>query len=154
MAPRRSAGILLYRVVDGAIQVLLGHMGGPFWTRRDAGAWTVPKGEYESDEHVEVAARREFVEELGISPPDGELVPLGEVRQSGGKIVTAFALRGDLDPDAAVAGMFSMEWPKGSGVVREFSELDRFAWFGLGRAKSKLVVAQRVFVERLAEHLR
>ncbi|ACU96729.1 NUDIX domain-containing protein [Saccharomonospora viridis] len=153
MAPRRSAGILLYRVVDDVPHVLLGHMGGPFWARRDAGAWTVPKGEYGSDEGPEAAARREFTEELGMPPPEGRLVSLGEVRQSGGKVVTAFALRGELDPDAIAPGTFSLEWPTGSGVVREFPEVDRVAWFTLDRARSKLVVAQRVFVDRLAAYL-
>lgn len=151
--PRRSAGILLHRVVAGTTQVLLGHMGGPFWTRRDAGAWTIPKGEYQSDETPEIAARREFTEELGLPPPEGELVPLGEVRQAGGKVVTAFALHGDLDPDTVVPGTFALEWPKGSGITREFPELDRVEWFDLERAKAKAVVAQRVFFDRLVERL-
>ncbi|WP_197319984.1 NUDIX domain-containing protein [Saccharomonospora sp. NB11] len=151
---RRSAGILLYRLVSNTPQVLLGHMGGPFWARRDAGAWTIPKGEYEPDETPEAAARREFTEELGVPPPRGELTPLGEVRQSGGKVVTAFALHGDLDLATVVPGTFRLEWPKGSGVVREFPELDRVDWFTPDRAKSRLVAAQRVFVDRLVEQLR
>lgn len=150
---RRSAGIVLYRVVSGAPQVLLGHMGGPFWARRDAGAWTIPKGEYDPGETPEDAARREFGEELGVPPPEGGLVPLGEVRQSGGKIVTAFALHGDLDLDAVVPGTFALEWPKGSGIVREYPELDRVDWFDLDRARDAVVVAQRVFLDRLEERL-
>ncbi len=151
--PRRSAGILLHRVVADTTQVLLGHMGGPFWVRRDAGAWTIPKGEYQPDEPPEEAARREFTEELGLPPPEGELVPLGEVRQAGGKVVTAFALHGDLDPDTVVPGTFALEWPRGSGIVRDFPELDRVEWFDLERAKAKVVVAQRVFLDRLAGRL-
>jgi predicted NUDIX family NTP pyrophosphohydrolase len=127
-------------------------MGGPFWARRDAGAWTVPKGEHQPDETPEAAARREFTEELGVPPPDGDLVPLGEVRQAGGKIVTAFAAHGDLDPAAVVPGTFPLEWPKGSGIVREFPELDHVEWFELERAKAKIVAAQRVFLDRLAQH--
>ncbi|WP_134714454.1 NUDIX domain-containing protein [Saccharomonospora xinjiangensis] len=150
---RRSAGILVYRVVSGAPQVLLGHMGGPFWARRDAGAWTIPKGEYSPDEPPEVAARREFTEELGLPPPEGPLIPLGEVRQAGGKLVTVFALSGDLDPGAVVPGTFALEWPKGSGVVQQFPELDRVEWFDLDRAKARIVVAQRVFLDRLDERL-
>ncbi|WP_040921991.1 NUDIX domain-containing protein [Saccharomonospora xinjiangensis] len=150
---RRSAGILVYQVVSGVPQVLLGHMGGPFWARRDAGAWTIPKGEYSPDEQPEVAARREFTEELGLPPPEGPLIPLGEVRQAGGKLVTVFALSGDLDPGAVVPGTFALEWPKGSGVVQQFPELDRVEWFDLDRAKARIVVAQRVFLDRLDERL-
>ncbi|OQO93644.1 DNA mismatch repair protein MutT [Saccharomonospora piscinae] len=150
MAPRRSAGILLYRLAGEEPEVLLGHMGGPFWARRDAGAWTIPKGEYGAGEEPEAAARREFEEELGVAPPEGDLVPLGDVRQSGGKVVTAFALCGDLDPAAVVPGTFTLEWPRGSGVTREFPELDRVAWFDLSRASEALVVAQRRFLDRLS----
>ncbi|MEY7971925.1 NUDIX domain-containing protein [Saccharomonospora xinjiangensis] len=150
---RRSAGILVYRVVAGMPQVLLGHMGGPFWARRDAGAWTIPKGEYSPDEPPEAAARREFTEELGLPPPEGPLIPLGEVRQAGGKLVTVFALSGDLDPGAVVPGTFALEWPKGSGVVQQFPELDRVEWFDLDRARAGIVVAQRVFLDRLDERL-
>ncbi|EID52415.1 putative NTP pyrophosphohydrolase [Saccharomonospora xinjiangensis XJ-54] len=143
----------MYQVVSGVPQVLLGHMGGPFWARRDAGAWTIPKGEYSPDEQPEVAARREFTEELGLPPPEGPLIPLGEVRQAGGKLVTVFALSGDLDPGAVVPGTFALEWPKGSGVVQQFPELDRVEWFDLDRAKARIVVAQRVFLDRLDERL-
>ncbi|MFI9007617.1 NUDIX domain-containing protein [Actinosynnema sp. NPDC053489] len=148
---RRSAGILLHRVVDGRRQVLLGHMGGPFWARRDEGAWSIPKGEPEDGEEPLAAARREFAEELGLPVPEGEPVPLGEVRQSGGKVVSVWALAADLDPDRVVPGTFTLEWPRGSGVLREFPEVDRVAWFELPAARAKLVKAQREFLDRLAE---
>lgn len=148
---KRSAGILLHRQGDGALEVLLGHMGGPLWARRDDAAWSVPKGEYEPDETPEAAARREFQEELGLPVPDGELVPLGEIVQSSGKVVTAWALAGDLDPAAVVPGTFEMEWPKGSGRVQEFPEIDRVAWFTLDDARDKLVKGQRPLLDRLAD---
>ncbi|MEC3998230.1 NUDIX domain-containing protein [Actinacidiphila sp. DG2A-62] len=180
MAERRSAGILPFRTAGrrpGAgdpgggpggrpgsgpggdpgdapghgIEVLLGHMGGPFWARRDAGAWTVVKGEYEPGETPEAAARREFTEELGLPVPAGALLPLGETRQSGGKTVTVWAVEGDLDPARAVFGTFTMEWPRGSGRLREFPELDRAAWLDLAAAREKIVAAQRVFLDRLAD---
>lgn len=150
---RTSAGLLLFRRTADGLEVLLGHMGGPFFARRDAGAWTVPKGEYEPDsESAWDAARREFQEELGLPPPDGEAVPLGEVRQTNGKVVTAWAVEADLDPATVVPGVFSMEWPPKSGRRQEFPELDRVAWFGLDRGRAVIVTAQAAFLERLAEH--
>ncbi|WP_328559171.1 NUDIX domain-containing protein [Streptomyces coelicoflavus] len=150
---RRSAGLLLHRRGPGGErQVLLGHMGGPFYTRRDAGAWTVPKGEYDPAEPAWVAARREFEEELGLPPPEGEAVPLGEVRQAGGKAVTVWAVAADLDPATVVPGTFRMEWPPRSGRTEEFPELDRVAWFALDRAREVIVKAQAAFLDRLAEH--
>ncbi|WP_406128383.1 NUDIX domain-containing protein [Streptomyces canus] len=150
---RTSAGLLLFRHTDDGLEVLLGHMGGPFFARRDAGAWTVPKGEYEPDSEPSwEAARREFQEELGLPPPDGEAVPLGEVRQTNGKVVTAWAIEADLDPATVVPGLFSMEWPPKSGQMREFPELDRVEWFGLDRARAVIVKAQAAFLDRLAEH--
>ncbi|WP_033307224.1 NUDIX domain-containing protein [Streptomyces iakyrus] len=149
---KRSAGLLLFHTTDNGLEVLLGHMGGPFFTRRDAGAWTVIKGEYEPDEPAWEAARREFREELGLPPPDGEAIDLGEVRQTGGKIVTAWAVRADLDPATITPGTFRMEWPPHSGRLQEFPELDRVAWFGLDRARSVIVKAQAAFLDRLAEH--
>ncbi len=153
MTAKRSAGILLFRRVDGGAEVLLGHMGGPFWTRKDAGAWSLPKGEYDDSEDPEAAARREFLEELGVPPPEGELLPLGEIRQSGGKVVTAWALEGEIDLDQVTPGTFQMEWPKGSGRMREFPEIDRVAWFSVDLAREKVVSAQRAFFDRLAEHV-
>ncbi|MFD8231546.1 NUDIX domain-containing protein [Streptomyces sp. NPDC059696] len=149
---KRSAGLLLFRTGDDGVEVLLGHMGGPFFARRDAGAWTVVKGEYEPDEPAWEAARREFEEELGLPPPDGEPIDLGEVRQTGGKIVTAWAVRADLDPATITPGTFRMEWPPRSGRTEEFPELDRVAWFGLDGARAVIVKAQTAFLDRLAEH--
>lgn len=150
---KTSAGLLLFRHTDDGLQVLLGHMGGPFFARRDAGAWTVPKGEYEPDKELAWdAARREFQEELGLPPPDGEAVPLGEVRQTGGKTVTAWAIEADLDPATIAPGTFRMEWPPKSGQFQEFPELDRVEWFALDRAGTVIVKAQAAFLERLAEH--
>jgi len=153
MSGRRSAGLLLFRHTGGGLEVLLGHMGGPFFAKRDAGAWTVPKGEYQPEEETAWdAARREFQEELGLAPPDGEAVALGEVRQTGGKTVTAWAVEADLDPATISPGTFRMEWPPKSGQTREFPELDRVEWFGLDRARDVIVKAQAAFLDRLAEH--
>ncbi|KKD08978.1 NUDIX domain-containing protein [Streptomyces sp. WM6386] len=150
---RTSAGLLLFRHTDGGLEVLLGHMGGPFFARRDAGAWTVPKGEYVPDEEPAWdAARREFQEELGLPPPDGEAVALGEVKQTNGKVVTAWAIEADLDPATVVPGTFRMEWPPKSGQEQDFPELDRVEWFALDRARTVIVKAQTTFLDRLAEH--
>ena len=151
MAGVHSAGILLFRGVGAEREVLIAHMGGPFWARKDAGAWSIPKGECEPGEDEIAAARREFEEELGLPVPPGELVSLGSERQSSGKVVTVWALAGDLDPAAVVPGTFEMEWPKGSGRLREFPEVDRAGWFDLAQARAKLVGGQRVFLDRVAE---
>jgi predicted NUDIX family NTP pyrophosphohydrolase len=128
-------------------------MGGPFWARRDEGAWSVPKGEYEPEEDPVAAARREFQEELGLPVPTADLVELGAVRQAGGKVVTVWAVEADLDPSEVAPGTFQMEWPRGSGRIQEFPEIDRVAWFDLEQARDKLVAAQRSFLDRLAEQL-
>ena len=154
MVVRRSAGLLLYRLVSGSPQVLLGHMGGPLWADRDEGGWSIPKGEYEDDEAPLAAARREFTEELGLPAPTGELVELGQARQRSGKIVTAWAVEGDLDPAQVVPGTFTMQWPRGSGRVLEFPELDRVQWFAVPAARAKLIEGQRPFLDRLLDHLR
>ncbi|MFJ9819093.1 NUDIX domain-containing protein [Streptomyces sp. NPDC101151] len=151
---KRSAGLLLFRHTDEGLEVLLGHMGGPFFAKKGAGAWSVPKGEYEPDEPAWDAARREFREELGLAPPDGEAVPLGEVAQANGKIVTAWAIEADLDPETIDPGTFTMEWPPRSGRTQEFPELDRVAWFALDRAREVIVPAQAAFLDRLAQHSR
>ncbi|MBJ7902564.1 NUDIX domain-containing protein [Streptomyces sp. DSM 110735] len=151
-ATKRSAGLLVFRHTDDGLEVLLGHMGGPFYTKKDAGAWTVPKGEYEPDEPAWEAARREFREELGLEPPDGEALPLGEIAQRNGKIVTAWAVEGDLDPGTISPGTFTMEWPPRSGRTQEFPELDRVAWFTPQKAREVLVAGQGAFLDRLAEH--
>jgi predicted NUDIX family NTP pyrophosphohydrolase len=153
VAGKRSAGILLFRRAGTRVEVLLGHMGGPFWSGRDAGAWSVPKGEYEPDENPTSAARREFEEELGLPVPAADLIALGEVRQSGGKVVTVWAAESDLDPTEVVPGTFTMEWPRSSGRFQEFPEVDRVAWLGLEQAREKIVVGQRAFLDRLADRL-
>jgi predicted NUDIX family NTP pyrophosphohydrolase len=146
---RRSAGILVYRRRDGLLEVLIGHMGGPFWARRDAGGWSVPKGELDAGEEPLAAARREFAEELGRPAPDGPMLELGELRQASGKVVTVWAVEGDLDPADVVPGTFAMEWPKGSGRLQEFPELDRVEWCDLPTARDRLVAGQRPFLDRL-----
>ncbi|MFF7388163.1 NUDIX domain-containing protein [Streptomyces scabiei] len=150
--PKRSAGLLLHRRTEHGVEVLLGHMGGPYFAHQDAGAWSVPKGEYEADEPAWDAARREFQEELGLAPPDGEAVPLGEVQQKNGKIVTAWAIEADLDPATVVPGTFRMEWPPRSGQLQEFPELDRVEWLTVERARAVIVPAQAEFLDRLLEH--
>ncbi|MGH3727690.1 MAG: NUDIX domain-containing protein [Micromonosporaceae bacterium] len=153
MTGKRSAGILLYRMASTQPEVLLGHIGGPYWARRDAGAWTIPKGEYEPQEPPWDAARREFQEELGLPAPAGTPLPLGDTRQSGGKVVTIWALEGDLDVARVVPGTFELEWPPSSGQVRQFPELDRAAWLDLDSAREKIVPAQGVFLDRLVANL-
>jgi predicted NUDIX family NTP pyrophosphohydrolase len=148
-----SAGILLHRPGPGGPEVLLGHMGGPFWARKDAGAWSVPKGEHEPEEDALAAAVREFAEELGSPPPPGTPVDLGTVRQPSGKRLTVFALAGDLDADAIVSNTFTLEWPRGSGRVHEFPEIDRAAWFGVPDARQAVVRGQLPFLDRLEDLL-
>ncbi|WP_338051412.1 NUDIX domain-containing protein [Pseudonocardia acidicola] len=147
---RLSAGILLYRFTGpGRLEVLLGHMGGPFWARKDDHAWSIPKGEHDAGEDPRAAAAREFTEELGAPPPPGPHVDLGTVTQSGGKKVTAFAVHGDFDAEHIQSNTFEIEWPRGSGTLRSFPEIDRAAWFDLEAARSKLVKGQLPFLERL-----
>ena len=148
---RSSAALLLYRRRGGALEVLIGHPGGPLWAKRDAGAWSVPKGEIESGEEPVAVARREFEEETGQRAPDGDLLPLGEVRQKSGKVVTAWAAEGDLDPSTAKSNTFPLEWPPGSGNWIDVPEVDRVGWFGLEEARARLNPAQVAFVDRLAE---
>jgi predicted NUDIX family NTP pyrophosphohydrolase len=152
--PARSAGILLYRLPEDGLEVLLGHLGGPFWAKKDDGAWGIFKGEYApEDEDALSAARREFEEETGSPPPDGEPLALGEVRQSTGKLVVAWALQGDLDADSVQSNSFEMEWPPRSGRRESFPEIDRAAWFDASTAKRKLLPAQVAFVEELGRLL-
>lgn len=145
-----SAGLLLYRRVEGRLEVLLVHPGGPYWAKKDEGAWSVPKGEYgEGEEPLEVA-EREFGEELGADPPDvGDAVFLGEVHQPSGKRVSAWALEGDLDTSNVRSNTFTMEWPPRSGRTAEFPEVDRAGWFDLGTARRKLLRGQVAFIDRL-----
>jgi predicted NUDIX family NTP pyrophosphohydrolase len=149
----RSAGIVLYRGRDDGLEVLLVHPGGPLWARRDAGVWSIPKGEYGDDEDPLVAARREFAEELGTPAPDGEALDLGEIRQKSGKRVRAWALAGDLAADRARSNTFSMQWPPKSGRTQEFPEVDRAHWFGLEEAREKLNPAQVELLDRLVHIL-
>lgn len=152
--PVRSAGVLLWRRRGGeAVEVLLGHMGGPFWTGKDDAAWSIPKGIHADDEEPLAAALREFAEELGLPvpvPPD-RLVPLGELRQPSGKRLTVWAAEADLDPAAVVPGLFEMEWPPRSGRTAEFPEIDRAEWWSLEVAREKLVRGQRPFLDRLVQ---
>jgi predicted NUDIX family NTP pyrophosphohydrolase len=150
---RKSAGILLYRGSGATFEVLLVHPGGPFWSRRDAGAWSIPKGEYEEGEDPRACALREFEEETGTPLPPGELLELGDIRQKGGKVVTAWAAEGDLDADAVHSNTFRMEWPPRSGRWATFPEIDRAGWFGVDEARDKLNPAQAEFVDRLVERL-
>ncbi len=148
---KRSAGIVLWRRLDtGAIEVLLGHMGGPYWARKDEGAWTIPKGEIEPGEEPLAVARREFQEEIGAPVPAGDLIDLGEVLQAGGKAVQAWAVEGDLDPATAVSNTFELEWPPKSGRMQSFPEIDRVAWFDVDSARSVIVQGQRALLDRLA----
>ena len=152
--PPLSAGLLLYRRRPEGVEVLLVHPGGPFWARRDEGAWSVPKGEHAATEDPLVAARREFEEELGVSAPTiPDPVPLGELRQPGGKRVRVWAAEGDLDVTAVRSNTFTTEWPPRSGSMREFPEVDRAEWFPPDVARVKLLRGQVGFVDRLVELL-
>jgi len=151
--PKWSAGILLYRRTNGEPEVLLVHPGGPYWEKKDLGASSIPKGEYDDAEDPRACALREFEEELGARPPEGELAALGSAKQSGGKVVTAWAIEGDLDPAGARSNTFTLEWPPRSGVMREFPEVDRADWFTLDDARRRINPAQAVFLDRLREEL-
>jgi predicted NUDIX family NTP pyrophosphohydrolase len=147
--PKQSAGLLLYRPSGDSVEVLLVHPGGPFWAKRDLGAWSIPKGEYEPSDDPLQTALREFEEETGQAPPAEELLDLGSVTQRGGKVIHAWAARGDLDPATVHSNTFTMEWPPRSGKRREFPEVDRAAWFDPPTARQKLVSAQAELVDRL-----
>ena len=149
--PVLSAGLLLHRCHRGAVEVLIGHPGGPFWARRDDGAWSIPKGEYTAGEDPWEAARREFAEEIGCPAPDGPVQDLGAVRQPSGKVLTVFAVAADLDITGFRSNTFTLEWPRGSGRLREFPELDRVEWLPLQEARRKLLTGQRVFLGRLPD---
>ena len=152
--PKLSAGLLVYRRTGGELEVLLVHPGGPFWAKKDGGAWSVPKGEYEPEEDPLEVALREFKEEIGAEPPDhARAVSLGELRQPSGKVVTAWAVEGDLDVSEVRSNTFEMEWPPRSGRTQEFPEVDRAGWFGLEEARRKLLRGQVGFLDRLEELL-
>ena len=149
--PARSAGLLVYRKAGNDVEVLLVHPGGPYWRRKDDGAWSIPKGEHDADEEPLDVAIREFREELGMDPPDtGSAVPLGEHRQPSGKLVTAWAVEGDVDVSKIVSNTFEMEWPPRSGKTAEFPEVDRADWFAPDEARRKLLRGQVVLLDRLA----
>jgi len=151
--PKTSAGTLLYRFTREGLEVFLVHPGGPFWMNKDAGAWSLPKGEYVHGEDPFEVAKREFTEETGFAPPGGNWIPLGEIRQAGGKVVTAWAIQGDCRAEEIKSNPFSLEWPPKSGRMQEFPEVDRAAWFSLEEARAKILPAQAAFLDRLAEHL-
>ena len=147
--PKLSAGLLLYRIADGGLEVLIGHPGGPFWARKDDGAWSIPKGEYTEGEDPWTVAQREFAEELGKAAPVGPRIDFAPVKQPSGKVITAFAVRGDLDLEGTFSNTFELEWPKGSGKVREYPEIDRVGWFPVAEARSKLLKGQRPLLDHL-----
>lgn len=144
----RSCGILLYRYREGGLQVLLAHPGGPFWATKDAGAWSIPKGILEGNEDPLEGAKREFGEETGHEV-EGNFIDLGELKQPSRKIVHAWAVEGDLDASAIESNSFALEWPKHSGIVKEYPEIDRAAWFGLEEARTKMSKGQLGFLDRL-----
>ncbi|HUB57408.1 MAG TPA: NUDIX domain-containing protein [Mycobacterium sp.] len=147
--PKLSAGLLLYRVRDDVVEVLIGHPGGPYWARKDDGAWSIPKGEYAQGEDPWAAAQREFEEEIGLPPPAGPRIEFPPLKQPSGKIITAFAVRGDLDLADAQSNTFELEWPRGSGRVQTFPEIDRVDWFPVARARTKLLSGHRLVLDRL-----
>lgn len=151
--PKTSAALLLFRHGTDGLEVLIAHMGGPFWARKDAGAWSIPKGEYTDGEEPLAAARREFAEEMGSPPPAGDPIALGTVKQSGGKSVTTFAVEGDFDLAGFRSNTFELEWPRGSGRLQEFPEVDRAAWVSVAVAREKLVKGQVPVLDALVEHL-
>jgi predicted NUDIX family NTP pyrophosphohydrolase len=145
---KKSAGLLLYREISGHLEVLLVHPGGPFWAKKDEGAWSIPKGEFEDNEDPLSAAKREFAEETGLSP-DGEVIPLQPVRQPSGKLIYAWVVRCDVDLAQFRSNTFSMEWPPKSGRYQEFPEVDRAAWLTIEAARHKIVKGQEPFLEQL-----
>ncbi len=152
--PKLSAGLLVYRRGAPGPEVLLVHPGGPYWARKDEGAWSIPKGEYEPDEDPLEVALREFEEEIGKTPPDpADAVSLAELRQPSGKIVSAWAMEGDLDVEDVRSNTFEMEWPPRSGRMQEFPEVDRAGWFGVEEARRKILRGQVGFIDRLEEVL-
>jgi len=149
MGKKKSAGLLLYRENSGGLEVLLVHPGGPFWQKRDDGAWTIPKGEFDDDEDPLKAAKREFEEETGTAPPDGKFIPLEPVKQPGGKTVYAWAINGDFDPTKLRSNMFPMEWPPNTGKLQQFPEIDRAAWLKPDIAKRKITRGQARLIDQL-----
>jgi predicted NUDIX family NTP pyrophosphohydrolase len=153
MAKKLSAGLIIYREGAEGVEVLIAHMGGPYWAKKDDGGWSIPKGEYDEGAEPLEVAHREFEEELGAPPPPGDRLDLGELRQPNGKRIQAWAILGDFDASDIHSNQFEIEWPPRSGKMQSFPEVDRAGWFGLGQARRKLVKGQVPFVDRLAEHL-
>jgi predicted NUDIX family NTP pyrophosphohydrolase len=152
--PKLSAGLVVYRRREDVVEVLLVHPGGPFWAKKDEGAWSIPKGEHDAGEEPLAVAAREFAEELGIEAPDlASAVPLGELRQPSGKRVTAWAVEADVDVTEIRSNTFPMEWPPRSGRTAEFPEVDRAGWFGPDEARRKILRGQAAFLDRLLEAL-
>jgi predicted NUDIX family NTP pyrophosphohydrolase len=150
--PKQSAGLLLYRRKNQTLEVFLVHPGGPFWAKKDLGAWSIPKGEYSGGEEPLAAARREFQEETGFAIA-GDFVELGTIRQAGGKLVSAWAQEGDCDPAALISNLTQIQWPPRSGKIIEIPEVDRGAWFSLQEALDRLLQSQTTFLDRLVEKL-
>ena len=148
--PKKSAGILVYRVGEPGIEVLLAHPGGPFWRKKDEGAWTIPKGEFENEEPL-TAAKREFAEELGSPAPNGDYLELKPIKQRSGKTVYAWAVEGNFDPATLKSNTFLCEWPPKSQRMQEFPEVDRAEWFSLEVAKRKIIQAQGALIDQLIE---
>ena len=151
--PKKSAGLLLYRQNEhSGTEVLLVHPGGPFWRNKDQGAWTIPKGEFQDEEPL-AAAQREFKEETGSEPPDGQYIPLTPIKQKNGKIVSAWAVEGDFDPARLNSNEFEIEWPPRSGRMQKFPEVDRAEWFEPDVAKQKMLSGQGAFIDELVRKL-
>jgi predicted NUDIX family NTP pyrophosphohydrolase len=146
--PKKSAGLLPYRFRDGNLEVFLVHPGGPYWAKKDLGAWSIPKGEYGPDENPFAVAKREYQEETGFEA-NGDFLPLMDRKQPSGKIISAWAFQGDCDPEAITSNTFSLEWPPRSGQVQEFPEVDRAAWFDMDTARGMILTGQRGFIEEL-----
>jgi predicted NUDIX family NTP pyrophosphohydrolase len=147
--PKLSAGLLPFRRTGGELEVFLVHPGGPFWAHKDAGAWSVAKGEYEPGDDPLATARREFAEEVGMAAPVGDVEPLGEIKQRSGKRITVFAVEADFEVDEVSSNTFSLEWPRGSGRLQEFPEVDAARWMTLADARSALIAGQHGFLDRL-----
>jgi predicted NUDIX family NTP pyrophosphohydrolase len=151
---KRSAALLLYRLTDeSGLEVLVAHMGGPFWAKENARGWSIPKGEYEDHEEPLATALREFEEEMGSAAPGGRVIELGENKQPSGKVITTYAIESDFDVSTFHSNTFEMEWPKGSGQMQEFPEVDRAAWMSAGQAAQMLVKGQVPIIEALGDYL-
>lgn len=151
---KKSAGILLYRVKNNLPQVLLAHPGGPFYTKKDLGAWTIPKGEFTEEEDPLEAAKREFKEETGMDVPDNEFIALSPIKQKSGKVVYAWMVKGDLDPTKIISNTFELEWPPKSGIKKQFPEIDKAEWFSIKEAKEKIIPAQTDLLDQLEKILK